>query len=377
MPRSPSCSSPSKRRSCRCAFEMCLGIPLFVGYVLSSLIVIPLVTHGITFISRFQFWTQPVWIVLHLIPFVYIAAADSASFERWTISRDSPAPDGQSFDLILFGTAATVVFSLIAQIGEQVDFLRFLPATRRNRQACLVGRLSGGRSGLDHSRHVEASRRIVSGVPRRRASWCRCRQAVEPTQMYLVAFRIRLFLAADGARFHRRLRRHLAAQDQRDQRLCGLDRVVEFLLASDAQPSRPRGVAGVQRDHRADADGTRHLQDARARSRALFDRRGLLGQRAGRRPRDQQAARTEPAGHRVQARASLRHQSGRRRRHAGGDGRRHRGVLRACSARRCSRCRRFVALLVAFVMAPVIAWATRGRFYIARTPRAELERQKM
>ena len=39
------------------AFEMCLGIPL--GYVLSSLIVIPLVTHGITFISRFQFWTQP------------------------------------------------------------------------------------------------------------------------------------------------------------------------------------------------------------------------------------------------------------------------------------------------------------------------------
>ena len=52
------------------AFEMCFGIPLFFGYVLSSLIVIPLVTHGITFISRFQFWTQPVWIVLHLMPFV-------------------------------------------------------------------------------------------------------------------------------------------------------------------------------------------------------------------------------------------------------------------------------------------------------------------
>ena len=66
------------------AFEMCLGVPLFLGYVLSSLIVIPLVTHGITFISRFQFWTQPLWVVLHLIPFVYIAAADSASFERWT-----------------------------------------------------------------------------------------------------------------------------------------------------------------------------------------------------------------------------------------------------------------------------------------------------
>src|ERR1700691_1554224 len=66
------------------ALEMCLGIPLFLGYLLSSLVVIPLVTHGITFISRFQSWTQPFWLVLHLVPFAFIAAADSASFERWT-----------------------------------------------------------------------------------------------------------------------------------------------------------------------------------------------------------------------------------------------------------------------------------------------------
>ena len=33
-------------------------------------------------------------------------------------------------------------------------------------QACLVGRLSGGGSGLDHSRRVEVARRIVPGVPR-------------------------------------------------------------------------------------------------------------------------------------------------------------------------------------------------------------------
>jgi hypothetical protein len=100
------------------AFEMCLGIPLFIGYVLSSLIVIPLVTHGITFISRFQSWTQPFWIVLHLIPFIFIAAVDSASFERWTNFSGLAGTEGGSFNLILFGTAATVVFSLIAQIGE-------------------------------------------------------------------------------------------------------------------------------------------------------------------------------------------------------------------------------------------------------------------
>ena len=109
------------------ALEMCFGIPLFAGYVLSSLIVIPLVTHGITFISRLQLWTQPVWIVLHLIPFVFIAFADLKSFERWTGFSGIGGVDGRSFNLVLFGTAATVVFSLIAQIGEQVDFLRFLP----------------------------------------------------------------------------------------------------------------------------------------------------------------------------------------------------------------------------------------------------------
>src|ERR1700731_227695 len=110
------------------ALEMCFGVPLFVGYVLSSLIVIPLVTHGITFISRLQLWTQPIWIVLHLIPFGFIALADPASFSRWRHFDGLAGAEGRSLDLILFGTAATVVFSLVAQIGEQVDCLRVLPA---------------------------------------------------------------------------------------------------------------------------------------------------------------------------------------------------------------------------------------------------------
>src|SRR5438270_359381 len=43
--------------------------------------------------------------------------------------------EGQSFNLLLFGAASTVVFSLIAQIGEQVDFLRFLPPRSAGRPA--------------------------------------------------------------------------------------------------------------------------------------------------------------------------------------------------------------------------------------------------
>ena len=107
------------------ALEMCFGLPLPLGYVVSSVIVIPLVTHGITFISRFQIWTQPLWIALHLLPFGFIAALDPGSLAAWTGYR--PAGIGPGFELVLFGAAASVIFSLMAQVGEQVDFLRFMP----------------------------------------------------------------------------------------------------------------------------------------------------------------------------------------------------------------------------------------------------------
>jgi signal transduction histidine kinase/CheY-like chemotaxis protein len=169
------------------ALEMCFGIPLFAGYVLSSLIVIPLVTHGITFISRFQLWTQPIWIMLHAIPFVYIALADSASFDRWTNFTGLAGSEGRSFNIILFGTASTVVFSLIAQIGEQVDFLRFLPA-RGDRgaakwwAACLLagpGWIVPGVLKLLAGSFL-AFLAIEHLIPLGKAD--------EPTQMYLVGF---------------------------------------------------------------------------------------------------------------------------------------------------------------------------------------------
>jgi signal transduction histidine kinase/CheY-like chemotaxis protein len=170
------------------ALEMCFGVPLSVGYVISSLVVIPLVTHGITFISRFQLWTQPIWIILHVIPFVFIAISDRGSFAAWTSFTGTADAGGRSFNLILFGTAATVVFSLIAQIGEQVDFLRFLPPREhRNRWAWWSACLSAGPGWI-----VPGALKLLAGsflaflaiehlVP--------AEKAAEPTQMYLVAFR--------------------------------------------------------------------------------------------------------------------------------------------------------------------------------------------
>jgi signal transduction histidine kinase/CheY-like chemotaxis protein len=181
---------------------MCFGVPLFAGYVLSSLIVIPLVTHGITFISRLQLWTQPIWIVLHLLPFGFIAMVDGKSFERWTDFSGLAPGASHSFNLVLFGTAATVVFSLVAQIGEQVDFLRFLPPRGRRESSWWISYLSAGPGWI-----VPGVLKLLAGsflaflavehlVPPLKAA--------EPTQMYLVAFQYvfsspQLALAFTGA----------------------------------------------------------------------------------------------------------------------------------------------------------------------------------
>eukprot|EP01035_Chromulina_nebulosa_P000515 gene514-725_t len=53
------------------ALKLCFGIPLTPAYLICALVVIPLVTHGITLISRLQAWTQPLWLVLLVLPFIF------------------------------------------------------------------------------------------------------------------------------------------------------------------------------------------------------------------------------------------------------------------------------------------------------------------
>ncbi len=126
--------------------EACLGIPPSAGYVICAVAIIPLVTHGITFISRVQLWSQPVWLVLQILPFVVVGLKVRDAFRQWTdYAGTVPGADG-SFHLLLFGAAASVVFSLIAQIGEQVDYLRFLPSPGpgRSRAGWWAAMLAGG-----------------------------------------------------------------------------------------------------------------------------------------------------------------------------------------------------------------------------------------
>ncbi len=194
-------------------------------------------------------------------------------------------------------------------------------------QDVVVDRADERGAGLDRARRAETSGRLVPRLlraePRRAA-----RRGGRARAYVSRGLSLRAVGPGPRAGADRLLRGAVADQDQRHQRLCRLDRLVEFLLAPDAQPSRARGLAGVQRDGGAAADGDRRLQGAGADARALLQRRDCLGRRAGLRSRHQQAARAASAADGVQAGASLRHQSGRRRRHDARDHRLDRCILR-------------------------------------------------
>jgi purine-cytosine permease-like protein len=126
------------------AFESGLHIPLPIGYLISSVVILPLVVYGMTALSRLQVWTQPIWLILMVIPFVAVAITDPAKYAQWTNFAGN-SPTGASFTVLGFGLGAGVALSLIAQIGEQVDYLRFMPEkTPQNARRWWAAVLSAG-----------------------------------------------------------------------------------------------------------------------------------------------------------------------------------------------------------------------------------------
>jgi signal transduction histidine kinase/purine-cytosine permease-like protein/DNA-binding NarL/FixJ family response regulator len=168
------------------ALQMYLDWPLWLLYLVSSIVIIPLVARGITLISGLQLWTQPIWIVLFVCPFVAVLVKKPELYADFTglVGRTS---DSSGFDPLMFGAAATVAFSLVVQIGEQVDYLRFLPEkTAANRGRWWTAVLVAGPGWI-----VPGMLKMMGGaflaflalqheIP--------AAHAIEPTQMYLTGF---------------------------------------------------------------------------------------------------------------------------------------------------------------------------------------------
>ncbi len=108
------------------ALNLLFGLPLPVAYVVCALAIIPFVVFGMTLLSKLQVWTQPIWFALILTPFVAILFIEPGVYADWTKFAGTENHTA-GFALVGFGLAAGVALSLIAQIGEQVDYLRFMP----------------------------------------------------------------------------------------------------------------------------------------------------------------------------------------------------------------------------------------------------------
>ncbi|TFW20471.1 hybrid sensor histidine kinase/response regulator [Duganella callida] len=168
------------------ALELYFHLPLWIGYMVSALAVIPLVTHGVTLISRIQMLTQPVWLILMALPFIAIFHKRP---ELPAQLLDYAGRDGAHghFSMLAFGAATAVGVALITQIGEQVDFLRFMPPpTRDNRLRWHLGVLAAGPGWI-----VLGIAKMLGGAL---LAWLAIRsampleQAVNPTHMYLAGF---------------------------------------------------------------------------------------------------------------------------------------------------------------------------------------------
>lgn len=101
-----------------------LHIPNPIGYLLSTLIIFPLVIYGMKVLTTLQVWTTPLWLILMVVPFAYLVISHPDSVDQFFAYGGK---DDQGFDMKSTLLAAGVCLSLIAQIAEQIDYLRFMP----------------------------------------------------------------------------------------------------------------------------------------------------------------------------------------------------------------------------------------------------------
>lgn len=168
------------------AFELLFGMPRWIGYLLSSVIVIPLVTHGVTLLSRIQLWTQPIWLVLLALPYALILWREPQHYSAF-LSLNGRLADGDGFSWHAFGAAATVAAALIGQIAEQVDFLRFMPPlTRTNRLRWWTALIAAGPGWIVLGAAKMAGGAFLAFIVLQ--AELPIAHALEPTQMYLAGF---------------------------------------------------------------------------------------------------------------------------------------------------------------------------------------------
>ena len=123
--------------------ELILGIPKPIGYAVSTLVVIPLVIYGMNTLAKLQVWTTPLWLLLMVFPLIFLVVTNPGSVETFFAYQGEGGDGGVSLAAVML--AAGVCLSLMAQIAEQIDYLRFMPPrTAANRRTWWTAVIMGG-----------------------------------------------------------------------------------------------------------------------------------------------------------------------------------------------------------------------------------------
>ncbi|GAA1180364.1 hypothetical protein [Nesterenkonia xinjiangensis] len=106
------------------ALHVGIGLPLPAGYLVSTVVVIPIVVLGMRALERLQFWTTPLWLVLALLPLVWVVLVDGEIVAAF-VAFDGA--HGGAVDVGAVVACAAVCFALTPQLAEQLDYIRFMP----------------------------------------------------------------------------------------------------------------------------------------------------------------------------------------------------------------------------------------------------------
>ncbi|WP_249353949.1 hypothetical protein [Microbacterium sp. 2FI] len=122
--------------------QVATGIPLPIGYLISTVVVIPIVIYGMRALERLQFWTTPLWLALALLPLLWVIVSDPdavAAFVAYTGNTDG------ALDFGAVVASAAVCFALTPQLAEQIDVIRAMPPrTRANARSWWTSLLFAG-----------------------------------------------------------------------------------------------------------------------------------------------------------------------------------------------------------------------------------------
>lgn len=168
------------------ALKAYFDLPLYIGYAFSAFIIVPVVFYGITAINRLHQWTQPLWVILLLIPFYFVLSHEPDILSKMS-NFSGQVTHSNQFDLYYFGIAAGISFSLIAQIGEQVDYLRFMPDKHsKNRLSWWFNMLIGGPGWIVIAFLKQIGGVILAAVAV--SAGVGFAQAKEPIELFTIAF---------------------------------------------------------------------------------------------------------------------------------------------------------------------------------------------